>query len=98
MQEMVKEIHSHEWWLPYIEEWRSRNISMRGYCIEKGFSYDAFGWHWRIEKKKVIKNSETEVLPVVVNGTCSSQKQIEINGIEVCGSTDDLRDLLGIRL
>jgi hypothetical protein len=52
MQDMEKDVHSHEWWLPYIEECRSLNISLSDYCEEKGFCYDAFYWHWIPESKE----------------------------------------------
>lgn len=102
MQDMGKEIHSHEWWLPYIEECRSLNISVSDYCKKKGFCYDAFYWHWRKENQcsQINEICEDQIYPVIVAGTVQNQdvKHIKINGINVSGSTDDLRDLLGIRL
>ena len=97
---MEKDIHGHEWWLPYIEECRSRNISVSDYCKEKGFNYDAFYWHWRKENhvSQINDVCETQIYPVVIARADQEVKHIEINGIEVSGSTEDLRDLLGIRI
>lgn len=97
---MEKGIHNHEWWLPYIEECRSSNISLSDYCKEKGFNYDAFYWHWHKEKhiSQLNEVCETQICPVVIASTDQEVRHIEINGIEVSGSTEDLRDLLGIRI
>lgn len=97
---MMKEFHNHEWWLPYIDECRSMHITLREYCRMKGFNYNTYYRHWQVENSstQINQDCETQIYPVVIAGAENNVKHIEINGVEVSGSTEDLRDLLGIML
>ncbi len=96
---MVKDIHTHEWWLPFLKEYQQSGKTIKDYCNEKGFNYEAFYWHLRREQREAVDDGSSdcyEVLPVTVTDHTSEFIRVEINGVNICGSTDDLRRLLGI--
>ena len=96
---MVKDIHTHEWWLPFLTEYQQSRKTIKDYCKEKGFNYDAFYWHLHREQREAVDDGSSdcyEVLPVAVTDHTSEFIRVEINGVNICGSTDDLRRLLGI--
>ena len=83
---------------PFLTEYQPERENNQGLLQEKGFNYDAFYWHLRREQKAVDDGSSDcyEVLPVTVTDHTSEFIRVEINGVNICGSTDDLRRLLGI--
>ena len=96
---MVKDIHTHEWWLPFLKEYQHSGKTIKDYCKENGFNYEAFYWHLHREQREAIDDGgcdHSEVLPVTVIERTPEFIRVEINGVNICGSTDDLRRLLGI--
>ena len=88
---MVKDIHT--------QEYQQSGKTIKLYCKEKGFNYEAFYWHLRREQREAVDDGSSdcyEVLPVTVTDHTSEFIRVEINGVNICGSTDDLRRLLGI--
>ena len=39
---MEKDIHTHEWWLPFLKEYQHSGKTIKDYCKENGFNYEAF--------------------------------------------------------
>lgn len=96
---MTDVVHDHEWWVPYVDEYLQSNETIKNYCQEKGFNYDAFYWHLQRERqiREECHLSEiAEVLPVTVVNHPLDNVTVEINGIKVSGNPADVRQLLGI--
>lgn len=95
---MLKEIHTHEWWLPYLDEYHRSGKTITEFCRDKGLIYDAFYWQLRRERRVSCDSSSEniEILPVTVIDHSQESIMVEINGIRVCGNTADIRQLLGI--
>ena len=95
---MSKEVHTHEWWLPYLDEYHRSGKTISDFCRENGLNYDAFYWQLRWEKTVSCDSNlaDIDILPVTVIDHSQKSIRIEINGIQVCGSAADIRQLLGI--
>ena len=85
---MVKDIHTHEWWLPFLTEYQQSGKTIKDYCKEKGFNYDAFYRHLRREQREAVDDGSSdcyEVLPVTVTDHTSEFIRVEINGVNTSG-------------
>lgn len=97
---MEKTIHDTDWWIPYIEDYKSSGLSLIDYCKGHGFSYSAMYWHIR-KVKTGIDSESVEIIPVNVTGTDIIQSDdisIYINGIRISGNIDTIRKILGVAI
>ncbi len=86
--------HSHEWWMRYIEDWKTTDKSISEYCKEHNLSTTSFYWHLKVDKDKSMP-IVCEIVPIEIPMACTST--MKINGISIEADMDIIKQILGIR-
>lgn len=92
-----KQPHSHEWWMSYIDEWHTTDLSMKRFCEIKNISYQTFQWHQRVESQKNKPVEVLDVVPVKITEVSDpGSLNMKINGTLVESDLNTIRLLLGV--
>lgn len=94
---MSKEAHSHNWWIPYVEEYKNGDMTLRRYAESKGLGAKALEYHVTVERKKRKAQQSVEIIPVTIAAS-SDALDVSINGINVTADPDTIRTILGVKL
>lgn len=93
-------IHTHDWWLTYVEDFKNSGMTIKGYAESKGLSPDSLEYHIRTERNKNKAKQNLEILPVKIvdNSVSSTSLDVSINGVKVTADPDSIRKILGVKI